>query len=400
MVYMQRKGFLWGAATSAHQVEGNNTHSDWWMWERKTQSAARSGKAVDHYNRFAEDFALAKQLGHNAHRFSIEWARIEPAEGKWNMKALDHYKAVLQELHQLGITPLVTLHHFTLPAWLMRKGGWVSNDAVDAFARYADVVAQHLGKDAVLWTTINEPMVYALNAYWQKKWLPHKRNIFSVIRVLLHMAAAHRKAYRILHRHNPTAQVGIAKHAIAYMSEHSKAGIDRWIASLENWWFNYMFFTFTGMSTHDFIGINYYFPSKKRIQLWPLRLIDVAWKEDEYKSDVGWPIEPKGLEHVLTMFWHRYKKPMYITENGVADWDDSRRPDFIRSHLRAIERAQQAGVDVRGYFHWSLLDNFEWEAGFWPRFGLIEIDYETLERKPRASAYVYKAIIEQAKQYT
>ncbi len=394
---MNRKGFLWGAATSSYQVEGNNTHSDWWMWERKTQGAARSGKAVGHYERFAEDFALAKQLGHNAHRFSIEWSRIEPEEGKWNLKAINHYKTVLEELHCLDITPMVTLHHFTLPEWISARGGWKNADTVDAFARYADFVAQQLGQKVVLWNTINEPMVYALNAYWQKKWPPQQKSALAVLRVLFNMVSAHRKAYRILHRHNPHAQVGIAKHTIAYLPQSSEKGIDRYIAAVEDWWFNHFFIRLTGTATHDFIGINYYFPSKKRIRLWPLKVEDVAWKEDHFRSDVGWPVEPMGIEHVLLEFWNKYKKPLYVTENGIADWDDSRRPNFIRQHLRAVERAQSKGADVRGYFHWSLLDNFEWEAGFWPRFGLIEIDYETLERRPRASAYVYKAIIEQAK---
>lgn len=366
--------FLWGAATSAHQVEGNNIHNDWWAWEQKLPPGRRSGKAADHYHRFPEDFALAKSLGHNAHRLSLEWSRIEPAEGSWNERAIEHYRQILEELKRQGLTSFVTLHHFTNPIWFARAGGWARLDAARTFARYVRVVTQRLGDLVDFWQTINEPMVYVKKSYWDGDWPPAgHRNFLAMERVIGQMACAHQAAYDVIHHHSLVAHVGLAQNVVAYSGS---------LAPLYDWYYNHRFFNLT-RGRHDFIGLNYYYSSTKPAQPWAGAV-----------SDLGWPIDPAGLTKELLDF-KKYQLPIYITENGIADADDSRRADFIRSHLRAIEVAQAAGADVRGYFHWSLLDNFEWAAGFTPRFGLVEVDYNTLARHPRPSAYVYKAIIEQ-----
>ncbi len=385
--------FLYGAATSAHQVEGNNVHNDWWAWEKSKADIEDSGQAADHYNRFREDFALAKNLGHTAHRFSIEWSRIEPQEGVWNDSAIQHYREVLEELRELGMKSFVTLHHFTNPVWLAEKGGWMNSQTPELFARYARYVAQHLGDLVDFWVTINEPMVYATQSYWRHRWPPQEKNFFHMLSVIRNLARGHRRAYRALHQVSPGVPVGISKHLIAYLPEHIGHIDDRLVAKAEDWWFNHRFFSLTG-NTHDFIGVNYYFTTKQRVRIFKRQFASVPW--DGAKSDLGWPIRPEGLHHVL-LHMKRYKKPIYITENGLADANDVLRADFIRDHLRAVEEAQHAGVDVRGYLHWSLLDNFEWSDGFHPRFGLIEVDYATLERRVRPSAYTYKAIIEQAR---
>lgn len=361
--------FLYGAATSAHQVEGNNVHNDWWMWERGDTKRHRSGKAVDHYSRFREDLALAASLGHNAHRLSLEWSRIEPNEGKWNQKEIAHYREVLSELKKLGLTSFVTLHHFTNPIWLARKGGWENPETVRLFQRYTEKVAEELGDLIDFWVTINEPVVYAMQSYWRRLWPPQKKSWWAVERVLRNLARGHKQAYDTIHTHFARAQVGVAKHFIAELSP------------IPDWWFNRRFLNKT-RGYHDFLGVNYYFPSK-----WQ------AWGGE--KSDIGWPIYPEGLTDILLSL-RSWQLPIYITENGVADARDALRPDFIRDHLRAVEKAQEQGVDVRGYLHWSLLDNFEWHLGFGPKFGLVEVDYETLQRRPRKSAYIFKAIIEQA----
>lgn len=386
--------FLWGAATSAHQVEGNNVHSDWWNWEKRTPGAHRSGRAADHYNRYAEDFKLARSLGHNAHRLSLEWSRIEPATGQWSRQAIDHYRDVLRQLRYQGLTTFVTLHHFTNPEWFARRDGWVSADSPELFERYVRFVAQQLGEYVDFWVTINEPIVYVSQAYWGRRWPPRERSVYKSLRVISHMAKAHRRAYRVLHTYTPYTPVGFSKHAIAYLPEHTKHLDDRLVAGMEDWWFNHRFFELVG-DTFDYVGLNYYFTKKLRVKLFPPRLADMPW--DGAKSDMGWPIRPEGLTHVL-LHMKRYNKPIYITENGLADRSDQKRAEFIRSHLRAVEVAQAKGVDVRGYLHWSLLDNFEWSDGFDPRFGLVEVDYDTMERRPRPSAYVYKAIIETAQQ--
>lgn len=385
-------GFLYGAATSAHQVEGNNVHNDWWAWEQYTRAATKSGQAADHWNRYKEDFALAKSLSHTAHRLSIEWSRIEPAQGQWNKKAIDHYRAVLTELKDLGMTTFVTLHHFTNPRWLTERGGWESSRTPELFQAYVRYAAQHLAGLVDFWITINEPLVYATQGYWEAKWPPAKHDFPALLRVVQRMANAHRRAYRTLRSITPDAPVGFAKHLVAYLPEHVGQIDDQLVARMEDWWFNHRFFSLTrGM--YDFIGVNYYVPRKLRVHILPLQVQRLPWSGPV--TDLDWPINPAGLTHVL-LHMKKYGKPVYITENGLADAKDSLRADFIRDHLRAVEAAQAQGVDVRGYLHWSLLDNFEWADGFGPRFGLIEVDYKTMERRVRPSAYVYKAIIEQA----
>lgn len=330
-------------------------------------SRPKSGQAADHYNRFREDFALAKHLGHTAHRFSIEWSRVEPKRGMWDERQLIHYREVLQELKRLQLTSFVTLHHFTNPAWL--KTGFENPEAVERFGRYVEKIVTELGGLVDFWITINEPIVYGLKGYWEGAWPPGvHRSPRRVLRVIGNLARAHRLAYQIIHKRLPKAPVGMAQHFVS--------GLPRW----HNWWFNHRFFR-TTVGTHDFIGVNYYFTHKQK-----------GWQG--LRSDMGWPMYPEGLTQVL-LDVRQYHKPIYVTENGVADAPDRLRADFIRDHLRAIEAAQAAGADVRGYLHWSLLDNFEWDKGFGPRFGLVEVDYQTMERKPRPSAYVYKAIIEQ-----
>jgi len=368
--------FLWGAATSAHQVEGDNVNNQWWDWERKARDRVRSGKATDHFNRFKADFGLAKSLGHNAHRLSIEWSRLEPAYNQWSRAAINHYREVLQDLRDKDIKSFVTLHHFTNPMWFENLGGWENVKASDLFARYVRVVVEELGDLIDFWVTINEPMVYASQSYWRGNWPPQKRSFWAMERVARGLAATHRKAYRVIHRARSQARVGIAKNFVAYLG-------GRWPAMIQDWWFNHRFFALT-RGAHDFIGVNYYFAQTSKFERW-----------NGVKSDMGWPVRPEGLEQVLEHV-KRYGKPIYITENGLANEDDSKRADFIRGHLRVIEKAQEKGADVRGYFYWSLLDNFEWAHGFRPRFGLVEVDYKTFERKPRPSAYVYKAIIDKA----
>lgn len=402
---MNDNTFLWGAATSAHQVEGNNIHSDWWAWEKRRRGdlptagrpadrqAGRSGLAADHYKRFADDFALAASLGHSAHRLSLEWSRIEPAQGQWNAAAITHYRDVLLALRAAGLVSFVTLHHFTNPVWLAQRGGWESAAAVRHFTRYTKYVVQHLGDLVDFWVTINEPIVYAQQSYWTRRWPPQKRSGLLFERVVRHLASAHNLAYNEIHRQLPLARVGLAHQMIAFQPARPDVWADQKLAALSSWWFNHRFLSLT-LGSHDFLGLNYYFSSAKQWQWWPPRSTTVPWAGAT--SDLKWPINPQGLTQVLLEL-KRYKRPIYITENGLADASDSQRADFIRDHLRAVEQAQAQGADVRGYLHWSLLDNFEWDLGFAPRFGLVAVDYPSQKRTPRPSAYVYKAIIEQAK---
>lgn len=392
MTTEKTKGFYWGAATSAYQVEGNNIHSDWWSWERADSTRTKAGKACDHYNLFDDDFKLASLLGHNAHRLSIEWSRIELSPGVINKRAIAHYREVLESLKKHGLTSFVTLHHFTNPNWFAKRGGWLRADSPDLFVKYVREVVINLGDLVDFWITINEPMVYVSQSYWQRRWPPQEKSFVGVWRVINNMARAHKLAYREIHRHQPNASVGIAKHLVAYQPADFRRIGDRWVAAVEDWWFNHRFFSLT-RDTHDYIGVNYYFLLKKKFSIIPLRVSSVLGKGN--KSDMGWPIDAGGFEQVL-LHMRRYGRPIYVLENGIADANDDQRADFICSHLRALERAQAKGADVRGYLHWSLLDNYEWDKGFDPRFGLVEVDYETMVRRPRSSAYVMRAIIQQS----
>lgn len=362
--------FLWGAATSAHQIEGGNVHNDWWEAEQQKKVPFKSGRATNHWQHWRQDYALVQELGHTAHRLSLEWSRIEPEAGKWNQRALTQYREMLAELQRRGMKTFVTLHHFTNPRWFSARGGWRSPVAAELFARYVKIVAEHVGDVVDFWITINEPNVYAGQAFWLGTWPPQQRSRWAAWQVMRHMMQAHRAAYRVLHQVYPSARVGIAHNVLAFRGEWLKA-----------WFYNHYFLWGT-RRTHDFLGINYYRSVNRDGWLGP-------------KSDIGWEIDPEGLRRVLEDMQY-YGWPIYITENGLADAEDTQRADFIISHLRVLEETQRAGIDIRGYLHWSLLDNFEWDKGFGPRFGLVAVDYDTLERRPRRSAYVYKAIIEQA----
>lgn len=390
------KNFFWGAATSSHQVEGNN-HNDWTEWEKseKRINFLRSngliekyglenyisGKAADHYNRFQDDFKIAKELGHNATRFSIEWSRIEPEEGKFNEKEIEHYKKVVATLKELKIEPFVSLWHWPIPIWLRDKGGWENKKISDYFARYSEKLVIALGKDVQFWITLNEPEIYANNSYLEGIWPPQKKNLFAYLRVLHNLIKAHRKAYESIKKINPNVQIGIAKNNVYFEAYQNKL-INRLLKKFINWWWNFYFLNRI-RNYQDFIGLNHYFHNR----------INYGFNKNENKkvSDMGWELYPEAIYYVLKDL-KQFNKPIYITENGLADSKDEKRWWFIFESLKNISRAINEGVNVKGYLHWSLMDNFEWDKGFWPRFGLLEIDYKTLERKIRPSAKFYRDI--------
>lgn len=403
------EGFYWGAATSSHQVEGG-THNDWDAWElhnakrlakesekrfghlaiwpaikAQAQDPANyiSGRACDHYHRYEEDFDIAKSLGHNAHRFSIEWSRIEPEEGKWDEKEIEHYRRVVRALRARGIEPFVTLWHWPIPLWMSYKGGWKSDEILYYFPRYAEKVVSVLKDDVCYWITINEPEIYSSKSYLKGAWPPQETNVFGYLAVFYNLIEAHIRAYKKIKETQPTAQVGIAKNNICFEAYHGQF-TSALYKRLADWWWN---FYFLNQIRHyqDFIGLNFYFRN---------RIKDFVFNQNENNkvSDLGWGLFPEGLLHAL-LDLKCYKKPIYITENGLADAEDRHREWFITESLRAVHKAIQAGVDVRGYFYWSLLDNFEWDKGFWPRFGLVEVDFSTLQRMVRPSAKAYAEII-------
>lgn len=427
------KGFLWGAATSAHQVEGNN-YNDWTEWEsansaRLAASAAKrhanaptripdyilekypnplqeenyiSGRACDHYNRFREDFDIAKSLGHNAHRFSIEWSRIESEEGKFNEKEIEHYREVILALRERGLEPFVTLWHWTLPIWVREQGGWENKKIIDYYARYVEKVVSAI-RGIKFWMPLNEPGVYVGLGYIQGVQPPGIRNLLKANKVFQNLMEAFRKAAQIIREQDSDAKVGISHYA-AYTASYKNFPWNRLLAFILHYIKNIRFLNSVKKEA-DFIGIQYYHTDFINLKLGGRFGILEIKNPNQWLSDMNWQIYPEGLYHILK--WAGgYNKPVYITENGVADSRDIHRERFLREHLERVRRAIKEGVDIRGYFYWSLLDNFEMPRsdGFWPRFGLVEVDYQpeadpplegkTMERKIRQSAWEYKKIIE------
>jgi beta-glucosidase len=395
-----KQDFFFGASTSSYQVEGNS-HNDWSEWELRYakelahQAAGKkwpdyvlncfpnplqeenyiSGRACDHYHRFREDFDIAKLLGHTAHRLSIEWSRVEPEEGKFDDQELAHYREVIAALRERGLEPFVTVWHYTLPVWLAKMGGLSNRRFPDYFARYAGKLADAFGNDVRFWITINEPEVFINRP-------PTKRSRILFWPSMNRLALAHRKAAAAIRAKLPTAQIGAAMCVVYF--DAAEGWINRWLKSIIDRLGNYYFLNRIRRSI-DFIGLNYYFRNR----------INYGLNRNENKSmnDMGWEIYPEGIYHVLNEL-KKYNLPIYVTENGIPDARDEKRERFIGDHLAFIKKAMREDVDVHGYFYWSLLDNFEWDSGFWPRFGLVEIDYHTLERKVRPSAWAYKKMIE------
>ncbi|MFQ5593687.1 MAG: glycoside hydrolase family 1 protein [Anaerolineae bacterium] len=403
-------GFLWGTATAAHQVEGGNFNNDWWAWEQAGHivDGGTCRIACDWWLRAEADFDRAAALGQNAHRLSIEWSRIEPTRGKWNDAAIARYRQMLVALRQRGITPIVTLHHFTNPLWLAREGGWERPSVVEDFRRFTEKVVGELGELVKLWVTINEPMVYVFQGYFEGRWPPGKKNPVAGIRVARHMVMAHAAAYHTIHRLQPETQVGIAKHMRVF-DPLTSSPLDRAVARLQDFLFNRVFLEALtdgvfrlpprrriadAIDSQDFIGLNYYARDRVAFDLRsPATLFGrLTTTPGAETGPSGWgEMYPEGIYRLLKRL-SRWRKPIYITECGVPDTADMDRPRFLTSHLQEVHRAIQEGVPVQGFFHWTLVDNFEWVEGWSMRFGLIGLDVETQERRPKPAAQVYAGI--------
>lgn len=371
------KGFFWGAASAAYQVEGGIDNTDWAYEARSSKKVPPTDSGPDHFNRYEEDFDIAKSLGHNAHRFSIEWARIEPEEGEFSVDAIRHYKHVIKALKARGLTPFVTLWHFTLPKWLYVQGGAASPEFPIYFARYASHVARELGADVEHWVTMNEPEIFAYNGWFEGTWPPFVRhNIFQTWKVFNNLATAHIEAYKQIKEHDLNAEVGIVKDNMYFHANWNP--INKLVALIAQRVWNLHFINKVAQHI-DTIGLNYYFHKH------------FGNNDVHKKSDMGWDLYPDGLYHTL-MELKQYGKPVFVSEAGIADHLDMYRGEYIRGLVHATYRAIDDGVPVKGFMYWSLTDNFEWAEGYEKRFGLVAIDYETKERHIRDSAYVYKEI--------
>ncbi|MDD5155212.1 MAG: glycoside hydrolase family 1 protein [Candidatus Omnitrophica bacterium] len=387
------QGFLWGAAASAYQVEGGNSNSDWWEWEKKT-GRQNSGQACRHYELYEQDFDLAKNLNQNAHRLSVEWSRIEPQEGKFPESELKHYLDVILALRRRNIEPVVTLHHFTNPAWFGNAGGWTNRRAVRDFLRYCDLVVRCLAKYVRYWITINEPNVYLTHSYIMGVWPPQARSYLKAKIVEDNFAGAHIKAYRLIRKiykelNLPRPYVSIAQNMQAFVP-CAPSLKNRFAAYIRDKWYNFGFLdAIMRHKAMDFIGVNYYSRQLVEPRNWGFASLamDVC-SQDHHpvkKNSLGWDIYPEGLYELLLKL-KKYGLPIIITENGICTRDDNLRWEYIYAHLKNIHLAMGKGAKVEGYLYWSLMDNFEWDKGFNPRFGLIDVDYNTYKRTVRESA--------------
>lgn len=391
------EGFLWGTATAAYQVEGNNEHTDWWQWEKENPARVRvpSGLAVDHYHRYEEDLNMAKELNTKLYRFSIEWARIMPHENAIDRHELEHYGNMISACRARGIKTMVTLHHFTLPEWVKEKGGWEWAGIVRAFGEYTRLVTEAYVDKVDYWLTINEPMVIVSQGYVTAVWPPAKKNYLSAYIVYRRLVAAHKEAYKIIHKAGEArgvkVSVGAANNLISVAAYNRHRFADRMYSWFMDRVWNHAFIDATA-GYHDFLGVNYYFhqrvsTGRKRIMG---AIVDIR-EEQRDMSDIGWEVFPSGLFDALLDF-SNYKLPIIITENGIATKNDDRRARYIVSYIKELYHAIAAGIDVRGYCYWSLLDNFEWEKGFSASFGLIEVKQPSLERLIKPSAKIYAQI--------
>ena len=431
-------GFLWGAATSAYQVEGSPLAdgagpSNWHRFCR-TPGLVKGGDtgdvACDHYRRWKEDIGWMKELGLTAYRFSISWSRVLPeGTGRANEKGLDFYRRLVDALGEAGIEPNATLFHWDLPAALEDRGGWQNRDIAGWFAEYARVVFHALDGRVRMWATLNEPWVVSDGGYLHGVLAPGHRNLFETPLASHNMLRAHGAAvdaYRAEGRHrigivvnlepkHPATQsledVAAARRADAYMNRQfldplllghypgELAGI------FGEAWPEFPAADFDAIRRPlDFVGVNYYSRSvvKNDPKAWPVGAGRV--RQPGLHTEMDWEIYPDGLAEILLWVRERYGKiPLYVTENGAALADpepvegivhDPIRVAYLGDHLRAVRRAMDGGVDVRGYFAWSLLDNFEWSQGFSKRFGLIRVDYATQKRTPKSSARFYTRVIQ------
>jgi len=387
------RDFFWGASTSSYQVEGNNVASDWWHWEQRFGKDP-SGYACRHYEMYRADFDLAQSLNHNAHRISIEWSRVEPVEGEFSYQEIQHYIHVIQSLRQRGLEPVVTLHHFTNPLWFANKGGWEQPDAAIYFSRYCQRIIDALGVYVHYWVTINEPMVYLYQSYLIGNWPPQAKSFVKAKRVFDSLVRAHIEAFTLikrayLKRQLPDPMISIAQNIRSFVP-CTPSFRNTFAVALRDWAFNYYFINAVGRAkTLDYIGVNYYTRDLVDVKHFGFASLwyDVC-QEGHHpleKNSLGWDIYPQGLCDLLISL-KRYKLPVFILENGICTDDDEQRWNYIRDHLQAVHRAMEAGCPVIGYLYWSLLDNFEWDKGFRPRFGLIDVDYTTCARSVRPSA--------------
>ena len=395
-------GFYWGSATAAHQVEGNLTNN--WSAHEERKNLERSGAACDHWNRWKDDFQMMSDLGLNSYRFSIEWSRLEPEPGEWNVKALEIYSDMIDDLISRGIRPVVTLHHFSHPKWWEERGGFVNRNNLPEFLSYCERVFDALSDRVETWVTINEPTVFSAMGYTLGMFPPGKRSIRLTLRVMRNVMRGHAMVYRSLKEKRPEVRIGIAKNVTLFDPRNRWSPIDWPISRLLEWLWNgawrngiqkgRMLFSNIpeAKDSLDFVGLNYYTHFLTGLFIPTSGELQFPKREHEIATEFGYPMYAEGFRRAIE-FMAPLNVPIEITENGVADAEDALRPEHLKRHLWIVSEAIKDGFDIRSYHHWSLMDNFEWAEGYSMRFGLHHVDFETQKRTLRPSGEIYRDII-------
>lgn len=391
------KDFLWGAATSSHQVEGGLTNN-WSEWELKRASEdfkytsevylSNSKYSCESFKYYKEDIKVLEELGLNAYRFSIEWSRIEPKKGEFSVKGIQYYRDLIKELKKEKIEPVVTLWHWTIPVWLEREGGVCSKDFVYYFLRFSEFVLKNISEEVKYWITVNEPEVFSLLSLLQGKWPPNKRNVFRFLQFYFFtFPSMHKGAYMLIKKYNKKAQVSFAKNSAFFLPKSSNF-LNVLIKNITRWFSNFLLLDL--VKDHlDYIGLNYYF-------FHTVGFKGLTSEEENVKKYGEW-FKVESIQEVIKEAYSRYSLPILITENGTADRGDEKREKWIRVTLESLGRCLKSDIKVIGYLHWSLLDNFEWSDGFKPKFGLVSVNPKSKKRDIKKSGYYYKKYIKDAK---
>jgi beta-glucosidase len=375
--------FIWGTATAAHQVEGNNWNNDWWVWEHDPESPCTepSGDACDHYHRYPDDLRLLRDLGFGAYRFSLEWSRIEPEDGEFSRVALDHYRRMCGACHELGLEPIVTFHHFTTPRWVAARGGWMVPGTADLFARYVERVTAHFGDLIGRACTFNEPNVVATFGYQWGLFPPGLRDAELRRRANDVFIAAHRRAVEIVQGGPGQTPVGLT---LAMQDMQAIPGGEGFLAAERRLMEDVYLEAARG---DDYVGVQTY----TRLRFGPHGM--VGPEPGVRTTQMGYEFWPDALEATIRRAWEvTHDVPILVTENGIGTADDGERIEYVEQALRGVLACLRDDIDVRGYVYWSLMDNFEWTFGYGPKFGLVAVDRETQTRAAKPSAYWLGAI--------
>ncbi|MCS7244677.1 MAG: family 1 glycosylhydrolase [candidate division WOR-3 bacterium] len=369
---------LWGSGISAYQAEGDNVNSDWWVYDK-----GKSAKASYFWYKWKDDIELLKQLGQNAFRFSFEWSRIYKSENEIDYSALDTYRKIVDKLLEYNIEPIVTLWHFSNPIWFYNKGGWLRKENIGYFLDFVELISKYF-QDIRYFIILNEPNVYSFKSYVEGSWPPCEKSIKKALITLNNLSKAYIKAYQILK--NSKRLLSVAQNLVIFRPYKLYNPINVISSFLNDKLYNFLFLDKVKKYL-DFIGINYY------TRVFVKFFSNFVYKKDRDKNCLGWEVYPKGIYIITKLVYRKYKKPIMITENGICTNNDFQRINFIKEHVEYIKKCIKEGIKIIGYIYWAFLDNYEWAEGFGPRFGLIEVDYETGNRKIRNSAYFYRELI-------